>query len=436
MAITFSISKIADSSSRKEVKIRYKAGKYAARGKSGIFILPEWFDFVTGSVADTVYKGKRIVTPEMKENQVYHDEQKTALAKLIKNIDEALQYPDLDRSNSEWLHDCIDCYHKRGKYAPVETKKGKIKTLFQWIDAFMLDAHNRTDKTGKLLSPRMKGQYKVTQRHLKEFADSVGKQDFDFAEIDQNFYKHFVGYLQKKNFATNYIGKHIQRLKLFLNEAENQGYNSTSKHKDFTVYKEEVDAISLNETELQQIHDADLSNQPHLARVRDAFLLLAWTGCRYSDLSKIHNYANDGFLTFRQKKTNNKVIIPVFPHVTEILNRYNGNPPQIISNQKFNGFIKEVAKIAGLTKQETITRTRGGERRTEVFEAWQLVSSHTGRRSFCSNMYRRKIPTISIMAVSGHTSESAFLKYIKISNEEHAALMRDSWNISINTKNQ
>ena len=66
-------------------------------------------------------------------------------------------------------------------------------------------------------------------------------------------------------------------------------------------------------------------------------------------------------------------------------------------------------------------------RKTEKFEKWQLVSSHTGRRSFASNAYSMGIPAVTIMAITGHKTEAAFLKYIKITKEQHAKKMAEAW---------
>jgi len=134
----------------------------------------------------------------------------------------------------------------------------------------------------------------------------------------------------------------------------------------------------------------NLSKTPYLDRVRDCFLLLAWTGCRFSDLEKIGKAdIKDGFITFRQQKTNEKVIIPLHPVVLEILEKYSYNLPTEISNQKFNDYIKEVCQIAEISSPEEITRTVGGKRITEKFGKWELVSSHTARRICINKVYRR-----------------------------------------------
>ena len=88
---------------------------------------------------------------------------------------------------------------------------------------------------------------------------------------------------------------------------------------------------------------------------------------------------------------------------------------------------KEACRIAEINAPETMTRTVGGKLVTEKFEKWQLVSSHTGRRSFCANMYKHGLPTLMIMSISGHKTEKSFLKYIKVKQSEHAEMMKAAW---------
>jgi integrase len=182
----------------------------------------------------------------------------------------------------------------------------------------------------------------------------------------------------------------------------------------------------LNETELQQLENTKLP--PYLERVRDCFVLFAWTGCRYSDLEKIGKTdIKNGFITFRQQKTNNKVVIPLHPVVAEILEKYNYDLPEPITNQKFNEYIKEACKRAEINSIETMTRTVGGKLETITFDKHEGVTSHTGRRSFATNMYLQKLPSYMIMSVTGHKTEKSFLKYIKVTQQEHAAMMKEAW---------
>ena len=442
MAIIYSLSQKNDIQGKTEILLRYKSGKFAARAKSGIYILSDWYDFVIGNKSENIYKGKRIITDEMQQIQTYHEEQKINLSKINTIISETLKDASLDRSNSEWLCDCIDKFYQRGKFTPkIETQK--ITTLFQFIANFIEEAPNRKDKvTGRPLVYNNIQQYRATEKHLKEFAKSIRKKDFEFSQIDQDFYDKFVEYLQseititenkitkvlKESFTQNSVGKHIRVLKLMLNEATKNGCNTNPYYNNFHVFTEEIDTIYLDEDELQQLKDTDLSKIPHLDRVRDWFLLLAWTGCRFSDLEKVvKTDIKDGFITFRQQKTNNKVTIPLHPVVIEIFEKYDYNLPSAITNQRFNEYIKDAAKIAEINGIETTTKTVGGKLITEKFEKWEQISSHTGRRSFCTNQYKRGLSTLMIMSISGHRTEKSFLKYIKVRQEEHAEMMKKEW---------
>ncbi|MCL2028126.1 MAG: site-specific integrase [Bacteroidales bacterium] len=321
----------------------------------------------------------------------------------------------------------------------------KPQTLFQFTAEFIETAPDRKDrKTGRLLSYNNIQNYRTTEKHLKAFAKSIRKKDFLFSEIDKNFYDKFVSYLQThkvtiikdgkpevvtEHFTQNTVGKQVRNLKLMLNDAQAKGIcNIPDLQKNFYVFREDVDTIYLSEKELNQLKNTDFSKTPYLDRVRDWFLLLAWTGCRFSDLGKIAKTdIKDGIITFRQQKTNEPVEIPLYPVVIEILEKYDYNLPTEISNQRFNEYVKEVCKIAKLNSKETRTRTVGGKLKTETFEKWQLVSSHTGRRSFCTNMFKMGVPTLTIMAISGHTTETAFLGYIKVTKREHAEIMKKIW---------
>ena len=115
------------------------------------------------------------------------------------------------------------------------------------------------------------------------------------------------------------------------------------------------------------------------------------------------------------------------PAVIKILEKYDYQMPKPLSNQRFNEYIKEVAKIAGIDQVETTRKTIGGKIQTERKPKYELIGTHTGRRSFCTNMYLLGIPTYTIMAISGHKTEKSFIKYVRITKEQHARFMRKAW---------
>lgn len=315
--------------------------------------------------------------------------------------------------------------------APVEPAPVEA-SLFIFIREFIEKSPERINPhTGKKVEYRTIQKYKTVFSVLQDFAKGYPRK-LDFETIDLDFYQDFTEYLtNKKRFAVNNVGKYIQTLKTFLNEATAKGLNTKADYKSrrFKVVQEDSDSIYLNETELQTLYDLDLSKTPRLDKVRDLFLVGCWTGLRFSDLVALRpEKIKDGIIRLEQIKTLDKVVIPCHPIVNAILAKYSGNLPRAISNQKMNDYVKEVCKLAGLTETTTKGITKAGVRLLQNFEKWELVSVHTARRSFATNMYQLGVPTVTIMRITGHRTEKAFLTYIKLSEDEHAQIIQAYWN--------
>ncbi len=347
-----------------------------------------------------------------------------------------LNATDKGSLTSDWLETEIDKKLNPEKYIVTEQQPD---TVIRYIDSFISKAPQRKKKNDNtFIRESTIKSYKANRNRLKAFAEFKRKEDFTFAEFNKAIVDEYINFLtdtkrtvktkrgevvnELKQYTNNTIGDAIKTLKTMLADAKGLMLNLS----DLYVYKEEIHNIYLNETELQKLKDFDFSNKPYLDRVRDGFLCLAWTCSRISDIGKVNNIRN-GMIYYNQQKTNKKVVIPVHPVVDEILKKYDGNLP-IISDQKFNDYLKEVCRLAGIDEKHTFTRTVGGKLVSETKAKYELVSSHTGRRSFCTNMYKRGLDTMMIRSISGHKTEKSFLTYIKISEEEHAEMMAKRWN--------
>ena len=301
------------------------------------------------------------------------------------------------KKDKDWLKNLIHDY----LFPPQpEEDEAQAATLLQAIKDLIESATNGTrtvENTQKPVDGRTTIQYRQMQRLMISYLNSRKMKDIEIANVDKKFYESFVAYLYKQGYKLNTVGKHIKNLKAAINIASI----------DITI--------------------------PYLDKVRDQFLLLAWTGCRYSDLPKlnksnIHTMGNGGqCFKLEQKKTNTKVVIPILPPAQAILEKYNYEVPEPMNNQPFNRFLKEVAKLAGLEDEVSITRTESNngkvERVEQRFSKWECVTAHTARRSFATNMYNRGYPTLMIMKITGHKTEKAFLTYIKVTEEENAERM-------------
>ncbi len=150
---------------------------------------------------------------------------------------------------------------------------------------------------------------------------------------------------------------------------------------------------------------------------------LSYTGLRFSDLIQVRkeNIINDGKqIKVRTEKTGEIVIVPIHKFVKEIISKYDGSLPAAISNQKMNDFLKEISKLAELFTNVKTAITRGGKTQYEINQKFELVSTHTARRSFATNAFLKDVPSLSIMKLTGHRTEKSFMKYIRISQEENA----------------
>lgn len=319
----------------------------------------------------------------------------------------------------------------RAFYKSFNDKKvgaSKIE-FFTYFEQFIKDAENLPNvSTGKLVSPSTIKGYKATKSFLKTFNDEVFVTTF--STIDLDWYIAFQRHSDKKGLSKNYFGKHIRILKTVLNKAvENEVSNNVKfRHRAFKELKEESIQIYLNEEELKLIRGLDLSKDEKLSKVRDIFMIGAYTGLRVSDynyLTSDHIFTERGVQMFKvkTKKTDEVVGIPLHPVVKEILKRNGGKPPTGIPDQTINLLIKEIGFLAELNSMVNTSITKGGKIVESKFFKHELIVTHTARRSFATNAYLSGVAAYDIMKITGHRSEKNFLKYIKASAEEVAIKM-------------
>jgi integrase len=123
------------------------------------------------------------------------------------------------------------------------------------------------------------------------------------------------------------------------------------------------------------------------------------------------------------RKTNKQVTIPLHSFVKAIVKKYNGKLPQSVDKAHTIEQLQLCGKLAGIDDDVQINRIRGGKTLIQQGKKYEFIKNHTARRSFATNMYLKNVPTISIMAITGHTTEANFMKYIKVDQEQHAKIV-------------
>lgn len=268
--------------------------------------------------------------------------------------------------------------------------------------------------------------YGIVKGNLTEF-EIKHQTVLTFKNADIDFYNSFVKYLSGLGLGQNTIGTRIKIVKTILNNANDRGIavSTDYKKKSFAKPKEETENIYLNETELTAIYN--LTDLPkHLESVRDMFLIGCYTGLRYSDLIRLtkDNITSDNTIKIKTLKTEKIIDVPIHSKVKQILEKYNYQLPKPISNQKYNEYIKDVVKEAEI-KEPILKQYRIKGKQVNITELkYKLVTSHTARRSFATNAFLSDVPVLAIMRITGHKTESAFMKYIKMSAKDNAIKLK------------
>ena len=254
-----------------------------------------------------------------------------------------------------------------------------------------------------------------------------------FDDVDLSFYRRFVILLENEDYSLNSIGKHIKNLKLFLNDALINGVskNAIFKNRSFKVLKEVTTDIYLTKKEIEILENKDFSKLPRIELARDIFLIGCYTGQRVSDYNGLTNEnieILDGhkFIKIKQQKTKSVVHIPITNVIEKIMSRYNNSFPPKLSEPILRKNIKTACSKVGFEDLVNISFTKGGKTVKKGVEKYNLVKTHTARRSFCTNHFADGKSIQNIMLLSGHKTEREFYKYIRIEKRQEALALLKS----------
>ena len=333
-----------------------------------------------------------------------------------------------DEVNKEWLQTQIDYYYNPPKEAEVLPTQ-----LLKYFDYF-IEAKKNEIANGTLK------KYYVT-KHLLERYQQTKKNQIKIFDVNDSFKNDFEKYCLQNNYAVNTISKDLKTIKTVCNHAKHNGIITSHQLDKIKAPQQKTEKIYLTFDELTKIENIDQRRlNDNYDNAKDWLIISCYTGQRISDYMRFdksmirYEKNKQGilkpFIEFTQVKTNKLMTVALHPKVIEILDKRNNGFPKIISDPKYNLYIKQVCRIAGITdviKGSKLTDLNSDDKdevkqfRKEVgmFKKWELVTSHIGRRSFCTNFYGT-IPTTYLMNVSGHSTEQMFLTYLGKSNKDLA----------------
>ncbi len=388
------------------------------RGTTNIKVYPEFWNPDTQLLRNKigVTKSKDDINKKLKNFDSFVYDQISSYH--TKNLDEI----------KKLLKDDIEVYFNKKK---EEKRPLNLLEFYDWyIEHYK---KNPLPTSGNILGSGTAKAYKNSKRILTDFNDVIYKIDYD--KITLSFYDDFIAFMIDQDLSLNYMGAQIKVLITMMNASFEKDLHQSLdyKKKYFKKPSEEVHNIYLSLEELKGIENVDLSyfkdkienknlklTKYLLERARDLFLIGCYTGLRISDYKKLNAEKNiikeDGieYLRLKSKKTGKFVTIPMSKVINNILKKNNGEFPKKMPEQHLNYAIKEVGDQAKINSIYTKEITKGGKKIEITKYKYEFITSHTARRSFCSNAYLSGMLVYDIMQLSNHSTEKVFYNYIKV----------------------
>lgn len=384
------------------------------------------------------YKPLRYYTGIKIENDLWDAETKLPLeenkATELKKIEKALIdiYNYLSGGKETITPDLLktELDKKLGKKAKDDTNGADSKKTIAIADymekIFLKDESGRSAVTLR--------SYKELKNKITSFEEEVGII-LTTENLNEEVYLKFVEFLRKRLNKINSVWGEVKKLKAVLNDISRKYKIPTFNPTTELAKKDKISAtneekIYLDFNHIQKIIDYNPETES-LANTKMILLCLLFTGCRYSDVFEIkpeHTYDKDGiqfrYARFIDKKTGKDIIVPFLKPLEDAFKTNNDQPPHSISAQKFNDYVKDLAELAGLTEDVTLSFTNSyGKKEYEVKPFYQFVTSHIGRRSFITNLINY-IPVTILSKITDHslTNKNVIFSYNKISLLDNAVM--------------
>ena len=306
---------------------------------------------------------------------------------------------------------------------PDSIKKSKIdfKKAFEEFNSENGRHNNWTKSTFQ--------KFESVKVHLSDF-----KSDLTFDYFDEKGINNYLLFLRDtKKMRNSTIIKQLGFLKWFLRWAHERGYNQNETYQKFKPKIKNVPkkVIFLTTEELKKLREFQIpEGKQHLERVRDVFLFCCYTGQRYSDVYNLkRSNVKKDHIEITTVKTSDSLFIDLNNNSRAILKKYENvnfegdKVLPVISNQKMNDYIKDLAELAGIDEPVHETHFVGSKRVETVSPKYSLLGTHAGRRTFICYALSVGIPVQIVMRWTGHSDYKSMLPYIAVQDSIKASAM-------------
>jgi len=277
----------------------------------------------------------------------------------------------------------------------------------------LFDEYLKEIKDVGTLTKATQTKYRQSRDKFKAFQ---GKRQLKLKDMTDTVLWAFVAYMRDvyKN-TDNSLSRNLTFFKTFLNWNIKKGRAVPDDFKHVTVKKRDTDDIALTQEEIKILETIKLDHRLDL--YRDMFLIGVYSGQRFSDYSVFEKAdVSNGMIIKRAEKTETNSYIPLHPKLERLLDKYDWQL-RTISSQKFNKAIQQICKKAGFDDEVKKTKYLGSKKMIERFQRWEIVTSHTARRTFITLSSTKGMPDHIIMSITGIRDPKTLQKYKKINLE-------------------
>jgi integrase len=274
------------------------------------------------------------------------------------------------------------------------------------------------DKTNK--SDGTKEKYTNAVYHLDLF-EKKRKISISIKDVTLSLFDDVIKFLFQEikrhdnsiGLADNTVGTTIKNIKVFLSYLIKRGYPIPNMLSELKVPKSDTPIFFLTEEELKTLENHQFK-EDRLGKVRDVFIFNCYTGLRFSDLERLNKeHITDGVLQMRAFKNQKDIYVPITSIPERILIKYDYELP-IISEQKFNQYIKEACKAAEINSRVEIIKTSSGNKTYEHVPKWQVITSHIAIKTFISLCGKKGISPKIVSEITGKSVQIILKHYYGI----------------------
>lgn len=382
-----------------------------------------------------VYTGKRIAPKH------WDIKQERANTKVYKNIGTTLNsfLNDIHTSISKLAEE----HENTGKDISKEILRDLISPKMQVEAQASLEPpfetrynhfiQNHNTGEGYNLRDSTKKKYNGFKTHLEKFAE-LNRIELTLSSFTENLLEGYKSYLVSIKLSDNTVAKYVKAAKTFckyyIGKGELKHFNTSS----IKVTEREGEVYVIPLPEIIRMQNMELEDE-RLDRAKDVFMFMCWTGQRYSDVAnfKRSDIFKDEFgqpiWHLTTQKTRDVIKVPLLDYAQEILRKYEDceRPLPIVTNQKTNDALKELALEAELSHMVKLTVFYNGMKSEKLLRFDQIISTHVARKSFITSALMLGVPERVVREISGHKDEKSFRRYVNLADSYKSRIIHTSF---------